>query len=134
MKVKIITGFREDQYQTIDVEEAHKAYYLFLHPNERGIFSNGVALIGSDIREIKPDYNATMGWNPTYELGDDDWVEIRKMGIDKKLQNALGHAKRIANLPNPPVNLTLTEAIKLLPDQPKEISDAVKKLADSKKV
>ena len=42
LKIKIITGFRKDQYYTIDAEEAHKAYYLFLNPEERGVFNNGV--------------------------------------------------------------------------------------------
>ena len=95
-KIKIITGFRENQYMTIDAEEAHKAYYLFLNPEQRAVFSNGVALIGKNIQGIEPDYNATMGWNPTYEPDEYDWNELRDLGVDKKLRNILAGAKEVA--------------------------------------
>ena len=72
LKIKIITGFRKDQYYTIDAEEAHKAYYLFLNPEERGVFNNGVAMIGKNVQGIEPDYHATMGWNSTHTLDSDD--------------------------------------------------------------
>ena len=96
LKIKIITGFRKEQHHTIDAEEAHKAYYLFLHPDERGIFKNGVALIGADIRSIEPDYHATMGWNPPHTLDGDDWNEIRSAGVDRKLREAIQSAQQIA--------------------------------------
>jgi hypothetical protein len=96
LKIKIITGFREDQYYTIDAEEAHKAYYLFLNPQKRGIFSNGVAVIGQNIQGIEPDFIATMDWNKNYELTPFDWNEIRAKGIDRKLRDVLYQAKQIA--------------------------------------
>lgn len=96
--IKITTGFRENQYRIIEDEEAHKAYYLFMHPEERGIFSNGVALQGKNIQQIEPAYNETMGWNPTHELDADDWNEIRKKGVDKKLRDVLYEAKKVADL------------------------------------
>src|SRR3990167_7254204 len=96
MKYKIITGFRNDQYYIIEADEVHKAYYLFFNPEERTIFSNGVALIGKNITGIEPAYNETMGWNPTHKLEDDDWNEIREKGVEKKLRNALEFAKQIA--------------------------------------
>lgn len=96
LKIKIITGFRENQFYTIDAEEAHKAYYLFLHTEERGVFSNGVALIGRNIQGIEPDYNAILEYNPTYELTADDWNDIRKKGIDKKMSQVLLDAKFVA--------------------------------------
>lgn len=115
MKIKIITGFREQQYYTIDAEEAHKAYYLFLHPEERGVFSNGVALIGKNIQGIEPDYHATMGWNPTHKLDDDDFNELKEKGIDVKMRDTLYEAKQIAQLNQPQVmNKKLTEVRKLL--------------------
>jgi hypothetical protein len=96
LKVKIITGFREDQKYTIEGEEAHKAYRLFYHPEERTVFNNGVAVIGSSIRGIEPDYQSTMGWNATHELDSDDWNEIRAKKIDTKIRDLLSLAKLVA--------------------------------------
>lgn len=98
MKIKITTGFSADQKFTIDSEEAHKAYYLFNNPDKRGTFSNGVALIGRDIRSIQPDYNAEMGWTPTHQLDDYDWEEIRQKGLDIKYRDLLSEAKRVSYL------------------------------------
>ncbi len=98
MKIKIITGFRENQYYVIDAEEAHKAYYLFLNPEARSTFKNGVALIGKNIQGIEPAYNETMGWNPTHELDDDDWNDIRSKGVDTKLRDMLAEGKKVAYL------------------------------------
>lgn len=95
LKVKIVTGFRKDQKYTIEAEESHKAYYLFMNPDKRGIFNNGVALQGSLIQGIEPDYHATMGWNETHLLDDDDWNEINKKGIDKKIKTLLSKAKDV---------------------------------------
>jgi hypothetical protein len=112
LKIKIVTGFRKEQYHTIDAEEAHKAYYLFLHPNERGIFKNGVALRGESIQSIEPDYHASMGWNPTHTLDSDDMNEIRQKGIDTKLRDVLYAAKSVAQLGRPELmNLPLSLAV-----------------------
>ncbi|MHB8674639.1 MAG: hypothetical protein ACYDAK_13310 [Candidatus Limnocylindrales bacterium] len=111
LKIKIITGFRKDQHHTIDAEEAHKAYYLFLHPEERGVFNDGTAIVGSHIQAIEPDYNATMGWNASYQIGDDDWNEIKKVGIDLKLKEILFAAKQIGSGTDPGlIALPLSEA------------------------
>lgn len=96
LKIKIITGFRRDQHHTISAEEAHKAYYLFLNPEQRGVFKNGIALRGVDIQTIVPDYHATMGWNATHELDSYDMNEIRDKGIDTKIRHVLSEAKMIA--------------------------------------
>lgn len=111
LKVKIITGFRKNQYYTIDADEAHKAYYLFLNPEQRGIFNNGVAIIGQNIQGIEPDFNATMGWNPSHTLGDDDFNEISSKGIDSELKNILFLAKRVALNEPESVNLPLSDII-----------------------
>lgn len=100
-KVKIIVGFRKDQEYTIDAEEAHKAYYLFTHPNERGVFSNGLALIGSHIQSIVPDWHATMGWNSSHVLNDDDWNQLRLEGVLFQLPRQLEAAKNIGVLGDP---------------------------------
>lgn len=109
LKVKITVGLRKEQHYTIEAEEAHKAYYLFLNPDKRGVFENGVALRGVDIQGIEPDYNSTMGWNSTHVLGDDDWNEIRGKGIDRKLRMALGVAKQVAQI-GKDIHLPLSEA------------------------
>lgn len=96
MNIKLIVGFRRDQEHSIPADEAHKAYYLFLHPEARSVFSNGLAIKGDQIQEIVPDYQGTMGWNPSHTLDSDDWNEIRNKGIDTKLRNALQMAKTIA--------------------------------------
>lgn len=111
--IKIITGFRQEQYLVIDGEEAHKAYYLFLHPEERGVFNNGLALVGKNIQEIQPAYNETMGWNPTHILDDNDWNELRAKEIDVKMRDLLAKAKETSYLAekNPELlNLPLEEA------------------------
>jgi len=96
LKIKIICGFRKDQEITIDGEEAHKAYYLFLNPDKRGVFNNGYALKGSDIQRIEPDYNSTMGWNTTHQLDEFDYTEINKLGLDVEFRNLLYKAKEMA--------------------------------------
>jgi hypothetical protein len=98
-KLKVITGYRKDQEHSIDADEAHKAYYLFNHPDERGTFSNGLALSG--VRDVIPDYQGTMGWNPTHVLDSDDWNEIHSSGAGKKLQAFMSAGKEIARLGDP---------------------------------
>lgn len=93
--VKIICGYRKEQEYTINANEAHKAYYLFNHPNKRGTFSNGLALRGSDIQRIVPDYQTTMGWNPTHQLTDDDYNELGRLGITNKFSIILSLARFI---------------------------------------
>lgn len=117
LKIKIITGFRDNQYLVIDGEEAHKAYYLFNHPEARTVFSNGVALIGKHIEQIEPAFNETMGWNPSHKLDDDDWNEIRGQRIDNKIRDLLATAKDIARLAEGKkeiINLPLSEAQNIL--------------------
>lgn len=97
-KIKLITGFRKDQEYSIDADEAHKAYFLFMHPEARAVFSNGLAIIGSEIRKIDPDYVGTMEWNPTHVLDNDDWNELRTLGVDRNLRNYLTLGKEIAHI------------------------------------
>lgn len=96
--IKITTGYREDQNFIIDSEEAHKAYYLFMNPDKRGVFSNGVALQGIDIKGITPAYNETMGWNPSHKIDDFDWNAIKDSGIDAKMTALLFQAKVVSGL------------------------------------
>lgn len=118
-KVKIITGFRKDQSFTIDAEEAHKAYYLFLNPDKRGVFANGVALRGQDIQSIEPDYNATMGWNPAHVLDAYDYNEIQGLAVDRKIRRLLIAAREVATTGAPELMMRpLSEVMpKTLPTQ-----------------
>ena len=111
-KVKLIVGFRRDQEHSIPADEAHKAYYLFLNPDSRGVFSNGLAIKGSQIEEIVPDYIGIMEWNPTHVMDSDDWNEIRDLGIDRHMTTMISAAKDIARLKDPKdLETPLTELI-----------------------
>lgn len=125
-KIKLIVGFRRDQEHSIDADEAHKAYYLFLNPEKRGVFKNGLAILGSDIRSIVPDYQGTMGWNPTHTLDTDDWNELRDAGIAYKLPKLLAAAKEIAQIAKPeefnkPLTLLIEQSYPQLAAQPLQI-------------
>jgi hypothetical protein len=100
-KIKIIAGFRKEQEYSIDASEAHKAYYLFEHPEQRGTFNNGLAILGADIRAIVPDYQGTMGWTPTHTLDSDDWVELHRKGVPARVQKYLSIGKEVARLGDP---------------------------------
>lgn len=94
--IKIITGYRPDEYISIPSSEAHRAYYLFNHPNERGVFSNGRPCIGSRILDIKPDYHATMGWNPEHKIDTYDMNRVISSGAYEKCEHVLRIAKEVA--------------------------------------
>lgn len=115
--IKIKTGYNSSV--TIPAEEAHKAYYLFSHPDERTIFSNGVALISNNIMGIEPDYNKTMGWNEGYNLLADDYADIRDKGVDKKIQAILEKAKDVAMLAE---------------KQPELLQQPLSQISDTKKI
>ncbi|HEC30471.1 MAG TPA: hypothetical protein ENI66_00455 [Candidatus Yonathbacteria bacterium] len=95
-KIKIVTGYRKDQEYSVSADEAHKAFYLFFNPEKRAIFGDGLAICGKDIQKIEPDYNGTMGWNPSHLLDDDDWNDIRAEGVDVELREVLSKGKEIA--------------------------------------
>jgi len=102
-------GFRKDQEHTIEAEEAHKAYFLFQNPEERGVFNNGLAVVGRDIRGIEPDYHTTMGWNKTHNLDSNDWNEMRKLNIDTKMRELMVEAKQLSLNPDL-IQLPMSEA------------------------
>ncbi len=109
--IKIKTGFLDHQYFIIEDEEYHKAKYLFLNPEARTIFLNGVAIIGKNIHGFEPAYNEIMGWNPTHKIDADDWNEIRKKGIKRDMEKlelqsmqVLERAKHSPELLNMPLS------------------------------
>lgn len=97
-KIKIVCGFRKDQEYTVDANEAHKAYYLFLNRDKQAIFDGGLALKGSQIERIVPDWNATMGWNADHTLDGDDWNDIKRSGAQDLLRHITEVATRIASI------------------------------------
>ena len=134
MKVKILTNDFNISF-TVEAKESHKAYYLFNNPEKRGTFTNGVAILGKDIKSIVPDFNTTMDWNPSYKMSDDDWNEIRKKGLDKKAQFILEKAAIVAKMAeeNPALlQMALSKAIVLLPENKNQnaISDSIERIAD----
>lgn len=118
--ITLHTGFNDDQKLDIPMQEAHKAYYLFKHPDERGVFDCGIAVIGKDIRQITPNWLKTMGWNNTHDLDNDDWNEIRHGGVEIKMRELIGKAKEVGDLLEEKPELSrmkLEKAIKLLPSK-----------------
>lgn len=117
LKLLLVTGFNDEQKYSIDIEEAHKAYYLFSNPHKRGIFKNGLALEGKQINQIIPDWHGIMGWNRTHKLDTDDHEEIRSKGIGAEIKSLMGKAKDVAIAidGNPAIaEKTLTECIAYL--------------------
>lgn len=117
--IKIVTGFREDQFVSVPLQEAHKAYYLFLNPDTRTIFSNGVAILGRDIQRIVPDWNATMDWNDMHKIDSYDLAEIKANGVHDKMKSLMAKAKDISLLMAEQPDLAtyrLQDAIPRLPD------------------
>ncbi len=135
--IKVITGFRDDQFVTIPMQEAHKAYYLFKHKEVSGVFDNGVALIGRNIQQIVPDYNSTMGWNPAHKLSTEDWADLRRCGVDSKMNFLLQKAKDVAVLiedRSEVMKMSLSEALVSLPENKNALSGALKELSDKFKI
>ena len=130
MKFKIITGFRDDQFYTIDESEIHKAYYLFMNPESRTIFSDGVAIIGKNIQGIEPDYHSTMGWNKTHRLDTDDFNEMREKGILQKFTGIMSKGKEVAELAIQNQNLLKQQLQDI--DTPKSIANPIVKALASK--
>lgn len=102
----------------INQNELVKAMTAFLNQNG-AVFENGAT---DKIHAILPDFHAIMGWNYGYELQPEDWslvasskecAESKRIIAETKMQIAGGEKRE---------------------ERPKEISDAVKRLADSKRI
>ena len=70
---------------TIDETEIEKALAAF-RSGSSVIFKEGAL---NRVDSILPDYNKTMGWNPSYKLQNEDWNEIRERGVDKTFKEVL---------------------------------------------
>lgn len=136
--IKIITGFGEDQKYSVELDEAHKAYYLFRNPEKRGVFSNGVALLGRTIQAIQPDWHAIMGWNPTHKMTTEDWAELETTGVKEKVYRIMRRADNLVmDIETDPslLSLPLNQVLKMpryaeISSEDKAISDMTKELTD----
>ena len=97
------TGYGKDDFIRIDnLADLERAQGAFL-TNSKTIFDNGAACRGQDIISIREDWHREMGWNRTYrnddgnvkeyELGEDDWNEIRNKGVEEKYKGVLAEVK-----------------------------------------
>ena len=115
------------RYIDIDETELEKALAAFRFGTS-AIFKNGAL---EKIGDIVPDYNETMGWNPTYQLQDDDWNDIRSKGVDRKLKELSQNTKEKIDylVETNQQHLIGKNADIKLPEKPKEISALAKKLS-----
>lgn len=90
-KFKVVFGYDAEDYITIDETELERATYAHM-TGKNVAFSNG-SVSGSRIVAIQPDFHSTMGWNRGYQLGVDDFTELREKGVDIKLNNMLASKK-----------------------------------------
>lgn len=125
----------DDDFVIIQNSEAHKAYYLFSHPEARSVFKDGSAVIGKNIKAIEPAYNAIMKWHPTYKPTGEDWKELGV--IDTKIRKIMALGAKVAVLANNNPKLLeqkLSETTHLLPEESKQLSEGTKMLADKLKM
>lgn len=141
----IKTGYGATDHLLIDnLRDLEKAQYAFL-TNSKTIFETGEVCRGQDIISIKEDWHREMGWNKsfhdgerikTYELGPEDWTEIRQKGIEKKYKGVLAEIKNkvVYLMENNKTNL-IGKGIEIaLPEKSKEISAQASLLAEKMKV
>ncbi len=129
---KIIRGYGAEDYLTIEESELEKAYYCFLEKKD-SIFSGG-AIKGSQILAIQPDHHFTMGWNRGYKLGPEDYEELRNKGVDKESQYLLSNAKdKVQYLVQTKQEHLIGKSFEV-PKLGQEVSEEIKKLAESKRV
>lgn len=130
MFYKIVFGYKPEEYLEITKDEVQKAYYCFLEKKD-SIFSGG-AIKGSNIQRIEPDYHRTMGWNRGYELQNEDYIEIRRKGLDEKMRNFLEmEQKKVGYL----IATNQTHLIGKSFEMPKiEMAPKIKQLSEKMKV
>lgn len=71
---KIKTGFKDEDFISIDETELEVAMYAFIS-DSKAILKNG-AVHGRNIMTITEDWHKEFGWNPGHKLGPDDFAEI----------------------------------------------------------
>jgi hypothetical protein len=76
---KIIRGFGQDDYLSIDETELDKAIYCHV-TGKVGVFSSG-SISGTTISAIMPDLHAMEGWNQGYKMGPEDYAIARNSHV-----------------------------------------------------
>ncbi len=135
------TGYSPNDFIRINsLEDLERAQFAFM-TNAKVVFSNGQMCRGQDIISIREDWHAEMGWNKnyrrddgsvaSYELGNDDWNEIRKKGVDKKYLGILAEVKeRVEYLRESGNEKLIGKGIEIkFPEKPKEIATGMSALA-----
>ena len=131
---KIILGFTDEI--SITENELPKALSIFMNANGRAIFENG-AVRGQDIMRIVPDWHKVMGWNKGYKIQPEDYQDYKY--LEKSYSETYQLASRIAEIVQETKNSTLlsiplSESIKLLSEENKQISEGANLLADNMKM
>jgi hypothetical protein len=142
----IKTGYSPNDIIRIDdMRDLEKAQYGFI-TNSKVVFNNGEVCRGQDIISIREDWHREMGWNKSfrdnngdvvpYELGDDDWKDIKIKGIDEKYRGVLAATKeKVQYLQETGQAKLIGTGVQIsLPERPKEILEGVDALANKFKI
>lgn len=115
-------------YLEIDETELEKALAAFRFGTS--VMFNQGAL--EKVGDIVPDYNRSMGWNPTHKLENDDWSDIRSKGVDRRLKEQLQLTKEKIDylVETNQQHLIGKNAHIELPQKNKEVSEATATLAN----
>lgn len=88
---KVMRGFGTDDYIPITESELKKAIYA--HMTGTNVAFEMGSISGNHISAVVPDFQRTMGWNPSHKLDNDDWTDIRSRGLDNGMRNMIASAK-----------------------------------------
>lgn len=133
---KIIHGYNETDYIGITENELPKAIWLFKQGTNRAVFENG-AVRGQDIMRIVPDWHASQGWNKSWKMTPDDFADIKHLEAPyKKAYTEANHIADYAIAENKLniLSLPFEEALKIAPQENKQLSEGSKLLADKFKM
>lgn len=89
---KVIWGFDDERTIQIDEDSLKKAVFAMI--SQKKVQFGDTIIDGKYIIAIKEDWNRAMGFNPTYELNNDDWNEIRKLGIQEMYTGKIAEIKQ----------------------------------------
>ncbi len=110
-------GYGRDDFYSVDETEVRKAIRAQV-TGEIAIFAEGT-IAGNSIIAIMPDYQRMMGWNRDHELNGEDHREIG----DKRKEDCVALLEAVRR-----------EVAGLPPQESKELSDGVKRIAGEMQV
>ena len=89
MIFKIKTGYNKSDFVIVDnipdLEKVQEAYLT----DAKTILSDGQFLRGKDIMSQAPNWHGEMGWHDTYEMGPEDWAQLKQSGKMAKYNGVL---------------------------------------------